>query len=219
MSPPTLVFVDLDHTLIPFNSAFRYALDAWREKRLGTARLVESAVWLGLYRLSLMDMEQALARAAAYHRGVGADELAESTAAWFERRVRDALLPRAKTTLERHRAAGHRLILHTSSSSWLASAAAGAWGLDDWISNHFPSDGTGRLTGAIARPICYGHGKLVLARSYAERAHARLEDAWFYTDSASDAPLLEAVGQPRVVRPDPVLTRLAARRGWQRVDW
>lgn len=216
---PTLVFVDLDRTLIPFNSAFLHARDEWRARRLPTARFVESAIWLGLYRLSLMDMESAFARAAAYHRGALEADLRDATATWFDRRIRHAILPLAKETIARHREAGHTLVLHTSTSPWLAENAARAWGLDDWISNRFPTDTEGRLTGAIARPICYGHGKLTLARAWAERCGADLADAWFYTDSASDAPLLDAVGNPRVVRPDLRLSRLAARAGWPRVDW
>jgi phosphoserine phosphatase len=33
-------------------------------------------------------------------------------------------------------------------------------------------------------------------------------------DSINDLPLLEAVGHPKVVNPDPVLEKIAADRGW-----
>jgi len=216
---PILVFFDLDRTLIPFNSAFLYARDEWRAERLPTTQFLESAVWIGLYHLSLIDMEVALARAASFYRGVPEEHLRQATEAWFDARVRDALLPLGRAAIARHRADGHRLVLHTASSPWLAKAATDAWGLDDWIANRFPTDDAGHLTGALARPICYGRGKLTLARRYADQMGARLEDAWFYTDSATDAPLLGAVGHPRVVQPDPRLRRLAKARGWPRVDW
>lgn len=215
----TLAFFDLDRTLIPFNSAFRYAIDEWREGKLPTLRFLESAAMIGLYHLSLVDMEAALTRAAAYYRGIPAAELDRSTRTWFDRRLRDALLPGAVEALARHREKGDLVVLHTSSSCWLAEAASEAWGIDAWIANRFQTDATGRLTGALLRPISYGRGKLTLARAFAETHGAALDDAWFYTDSASDAPLLAAVGHPRVVRPDPRLSRLAAREGWPRVDW
>lgn len=216
---PVVVFFDLDRTLIPFNSAFLFARDEWRAQRLPTARLLESAVWMSLYHLSLVDMEVALTRAAEFYRGVPEEHIRQATEAWFETRVRHALLPLGRAALDRHRAAGHRLVLHTSSSPWLAAAAAAAWGLDDWIANIFATNEAGQLTGAIVRPVCFGRGKLTLARRYVERIGANLEDAWFYTDSATDAPLLHAVGNPRVVQPDPWLARLAATHGWPRVDW
>ena len=41
-----------------------------------------------------------------------------------------------------------------------------------------------------------------------------LARSYFYTDSITDLPLLERIGEPRVVNPDPRLGRVAARRGW-----
>ena len=48
----------------------------------------------------------------------------------------------------------------------------------------------------------------------AEREGVDLAASYFYTDSITDLPLLEAVGHPRVVCPDVPLRRLARRRGW-----
>ena len=53
----------------------------------------------------------------------------------------------------------------------------------------------------------------------AEARGARLEDCAFYTDSASDLPMLEVVGRPVAVHPDPALTRAARARGFEIVDW
>ena len=46
-----------------------------------------------------------------------------------------------------------------------------------------------------------------------------LEEATFYSDSYTDLPLLERVGEPVVVNPDPRLRREAARRGWRVERW
>ena len=46
-----------------------------------------------------------------------------------------------------------------------------------------------------------------------------LEHCYFYSDSYTDLPMLEAVGYPRVVNPDLRLRRLARRRGWPVLDW
>ena len=40
-------------------------------------------------------------------------------------------------------------------------------------------------------------------------------DSTFYSDSASDLPLLEAVQKPVAVRPDERLRRAALERGWK----
>ena len=46
------------------------------------------------------------------------------------------------------------------------------------------------------------------------RPLARLEHSWFYSDSASDLPLLRAVRYPVAVRPDASLRGIAQFEGW-----
>ena len=53
-----------------------------------------------------------------------------------------------------------------------------------------------------------------LARQNAPRL-AECAFSAFYSDSASDLPLLEAVQQPVAVRPDERLRRVALERGWR----
>ena len=56
---------------------------------------------------------------------------------------------------------------------------------------------TGRLTGMFA----YREGKARAIRALAAREGISLADSYAYTDSASDLPMLEAVGHPVVVTP------------------
>ena len=72
----------------------------------------------------------------------------------------------------------------------------------------------GRFTGEAVRPVCYGAGKIYWAERFAQRHGIDLERSYFYTDSITDLPVLERVGEPRVVNPDPRLRRAAVRRGW-----
>ena len=43
--------------------------------------------------------------------------------------------------------------------------------------------------------------------------------SYFYSDSASDLPMLSRVAQPRVVNPDWRLRLIAKRSGWPVLDW
>jgi phosphoserine phosphatase len=72
----------------------------------------------------------------------------------------------------------------------------------------------GRLTGRIVPPVCYGPGKVVWAERFAAEHRVDLSASYFYTDSITDLPLLEQVGHPVAVNPDPRLRRLARRQGW-----
>jgi len=72
----------------------------------------------------------------------------------------------------------------------------------------------GRFTGEAVRPVCYGAGKIYWAERFATAQGVDLGRSYFYTDSITDLPVLERVGEPRIVNPDPRLRRVAARRGW-----
>jgi HAD superfamily hydrolase (TIGR01490 family) len=212
-------FFDMDRTLIEVNSGLLYALYERREGRLGRWQLVRSGFWTLLYHLSLIDMERAYARALAHYRGTPEALVVERTRAWFAAEVASRLLPGARAALDEHRERGHPRILLTNSSSYAAREATAAWALDGWLANSFELDLGGCLTGLYERPLCYGQGKVVRALSWAEERGVRLEHSYFYTDSFSDRQMLEAVGYPRVVNPDPRLKRLARQRGWPVLDW
>ena len=48
---------------------------------------------------------------------------------------------------------------------------------------------------------------------------SRLEEAVAYADSASDLPMLEAVGYPVAVNPETKLAAIARKRGWHVEQW
>jgi phosphoserine phosphatase len=77
----------------------------------------------------------------------------------------------------------------------------------------------GRFTGKPVPPIGYGDGKITLATRLAEKHGFDLAEATFYTDSATDLPLLERVRERVAVNPDMRLRRIAKKRGWRVVEW
>ena len=77
----------------------------------------------------------------------------------------------------------------------------------------------GQFVGACARPICYGPGKVHYAERFAEQHDIDLANSYFYTDSYSDLPMLQRVGQPRIVNPDRRLAFHARRQGWPIAQW
>ncbi len=54
---------------------------------------------------------------------------------------------------------------------------------------------------------------------YAEAEGLRLDESMAYADSASDLPMLEAVGFPVAVNPEAKLAAIARRRGWHVETW
>ncbi|HEY8142171.1 MAG TPA: HAD-IB family hydrolase [Kofleriaceae bacterium] len=215
----TVAFFDLDRTLIDANSGLLWAQHERRHGHISRGQMARAVFWTALYHLAAIDMETAVSRALEHYRGVDAGDLDRRTRAWFEREVARRLRPRAAEAMAEHRRRGDLLVILTNSSSYEARAATERWGFDDFLANSFPTDTSGRLTGAFERPLCYGRGKVTRAEAWASQRGIDLRGSTFYSDSYSDLPMLERVGRPQVVRPDPRLRLAARRRGWRILDW
>lgn len=215
---PGVAFFDLDRTLISVNSASGWVRRELRLGNIGTLSALRAGGWIGLYQLGIANMDHVVRAAVQTIAGVDEAEIRQRTLEFWEEEVRDKIRPGAREAVERHRAAGELVVLLTSSSPYMSEAASAALGLDDWLCNRFVTV-DGRFTGETHEPLCFGAGKIVHARAYAEARSTTLEECAFYTDSMSDAPLLELVGRPVVIAPDPRLAREARRKGWAIEDW
>ncbi len=70
---------------------------------------------------------------------------------------------------------------------------------------------TGQPTGLFI----YGAGKARAIEQLAAREGIDLNASYAYSDSASDLPMLRAVGHPVAVNPDAELARVAREEGWE----
>jgi anti-sigma-K factor RskA len=76
----------------------------------------------------------------------------------------------------------------------------------------------GKYTGELDF-YCFGEGKAEAMRALAENVGIDLERSYAYSDSATDLPMLEAVGNPVAVNPSRNLRREAEARDWQVRDF
>jgi alcohol-forming fatty acyl-CoA reductase len=77
----------------------------------------------------------------------------------------------------------------------------------------------GRFTGFLELPPLVGEARAAWLRRHATDHGADLSNSYAYGDSFSDRPLLEAVGHPVAVNPDPRLFRHAKSRHWRIENW
>ena len=217
--PRVAAFFDLDRTLIDVNSGMMWAQHERRSGNISRGTLARVVFWNLMYHLSLIDMEVMFARAVGHYRGVPREELDRRTREWFVREVQQHLRREAAATITEHRHLGHTLVMLTSSSCFEAAAASHAFGIDHWLANEFHTDDEGRLTGDFGRPLCYGPGKVERAAVFAREHDIDLDRSFYYADSYSDLAMLERVGEPRVVSPDPRLRRVARKREWPILPW
>jgi len=211
-------FFDLDLTLLRVNSGHLWVKRDLRLGRITRWQYLQGLFYFLAYRLDVLPVESALRKGLGTIKGMREDTVREWTREWYYEEVAAQVTPGGLRALAEHRAAGHPLILLTSSSPYEAAVAAEHLGLDAWLSSTYEVvDGV--FTGDFVRPLCYNSGKVVWARKFAEQHDIDIDRSYFYSDSASDLPMLRAVGNPRVVNPDWRLAIEARKQGWTVLDW
>lgn len=122
--------------------------------------------------------------------------------------------PAMRRILDEHAAAGRDRIVLSAGPTEIVSRLAQAAGLELGTGTTAETDAEGRYTGRLAGPFCHHDGKADVVRTLAEERGYDLAACFAYADSIGDLPMLELVGHPMVVNPEPELRELAENRGW-----
>jgi HAD superfamily hydrolase (TIGR01490 family) len=209
----TIAFFDMDLTILTESSGLLYVRYLWRSGGI-TRRNVLGAYWYAaLYKLGIFDYPVVAAKLAS---AIADNSEAESRAfcqRWFDDLASHHIATRAVEKIGEHRTQGHLVTVISASTPYIVGPVAAYLGIDDYLCTHLEVI-QGQFTGRIIEPPCFGPGKVVWAERYAHRHEAHLSDAYFYSDSYTDRDLLQEVGHPIAVNPDPRLRRLASASGW-----
>jgi HAD superfamily hydrolase (TIGR01490 family) len=211
-------FFDVDKTLIEVNSGRKWLEYLWTTKQISWVGAARSMLWLLQYRLSVIDYEAMTRRVLLQYRGRKVEELESEIGAWVEQVIVKTITTQARERIAEHRAKGHEIVMLTSGTSFSTRPLARLLDIDHLLCTEVEAR-DGVLTGEYYPPPCYGSGKVHWAERFAEEHGIDLSESYFYTDSFSDLPMLERVGRPRIVNPDPRLKRASKARGWVWECW
>ena len=215
--PPPVAWVDVDGTLLAGrrSSEAGFMLHLLRRGCLGPR---QGAAALGFLLRHLPAYGRHVGKKdKAYLTGLEVERVQALAAAYAERELAPRLRPALLARLALHRAAGTAVLLLTGTPDFLAEPLARRVGAEGCIATRCAAR-DGRF---LARPPLrhpFGEEKLRLAEAWCRARGLDLARCAAYGDSRYDLPLLEAVGEPVAVAPDPVLAREARRRGWTVLD-
>jgi HAD superfamily hydrolase (TIGR01490 family) len=208
-------FFDLDKTLLRRSSALALA-GSFRERGLISRRqLAQAALWQLLFVARGADAE-GVRRVAEdglrVLRGVPPEEIEELVASALEPVLRPLVYREPLSLVEQHRARGERVYVVSTALQEIVDALAADLGLDGGLGTVCEVE-EGVYTGRSLRAL-HGDAKADAVRELATRADIDLAASTAYSDSFTDLPFLEAVGNPVVVNPDAALRAEAAARAW-----
>ncbi len=211
----TAAFFDLDRTLIAGSSAFVFARAA---RDAGLIRLQDFVVdatkafkfrFFGSTDNSSNEVRERILAAAG--------GLRQSDLVGLNEMVLPELLglirPEARALLDQHHAAGRETWIVSASPIEIVEPLAHALGMTGGIGTVGEVE-NGVYTGKLSGPFCYGEGKAEAISTLAIQRGIDLANSWSYSDSMSDLPMMNIVGNAVAVNPDAELTALSRQKGW-----
>jgi HAD superfamily hydrolase (TIGR01490 family) len=207
-------FFDMDNTLLSAASGRLYLTWLRQTGQMPLHRWAFVSGQVGLYIMGVTDFPRLISRLMVYAGGTDDAEAWRMSDAWFETMLRHYISDGGRKKVQWHKEQGHHVAIVSASTPYAVKPVAADLDLGEAFIATELEVHEGLLTGRVVEPACYGPGKVTRTLTYAAKHGIDLRKSYFYSDSASDMPLLEAVGHPVAVNPHRKLRRIALERGW-----
>ena len=215
-----LAAFDLENTLIASNVVESYSwlatrdLDAMDRLKFTLSMLKDAPSLLALDRKDRGDFLRSFYRRYDH---APADLVASDAWEYLTDLVITKSFPAGIRRVREHRALGHKTILITGALEFLVEPLRPLF--DEIVAAKMSVRSDGTLTGELDVGPPTGEQRALILQDYADAHGLLLEESVAYADSASDLPMLEAVGHPVAVNPETKLATIARKRGWHVEQW
>jgi len=209
-------FFDLDKTIIATSSATAFSKPFFAGGLITRRDVLRSAYAQFLFLLGRADHDQTERLRAFVSSLVAGWEVAQVSQIVTETlhlHIEPSVYAEAVDLIAEHKAAGRDVVIVSASGAEVVEPIAAMLGADHVIATRMEIV-DGRYTGEIAFYAFAENKASAIRELVAERGYD-LGASYAYSDSATDAPMLDAVGHAYVVNPDRSLRRMAVERGWE----
>ena len=212
----TAAFFDLDKTVIAKSSTLAFGKPFYKAGFVGRRTLMKFGFAQIFYVLFGADENQ-LERAR--------DQLVKLTAGWhraeIEQLVEETLeevaeplvYAEALFLIDEHKRLGRDVYIVSASPVEIVRPIGRHIGVTNVIATRMKTDPAGFFLPEIEM-YAMGPGKATAIRDLAEREGIDLEGSYAYSDSGTDLPMMEAVGNPVAVNPEKELRKHAEENSW-----
>jgi fatty acyl-CoA reductase len=215
-----LAVFDVDGTLVETNVVEYYfwmrlkaqPIEDWPGFLAGLAQ--KAPRWLLLERRSRAEFQRSFYRE---YDGLDLEEMRQLGAEALNEVTLRRVYPEGMRRIREHKRAGHRVLLLTGALDIVVEPLAELLQVEVDCARLMVRDGV--LTGDLEKPPAAGEARGTLLDEYARANGIDLAESFAYADSLSDLPMMELVGTPVAVNPDPRLSQVASQRGWRVERW
>ncbi|ORV28606.1 inhibition of morphological differentiation protein [Mycolicibacterium confluentis] len=211
----TAAFFDLDKTVIAKSSTLAFSKPFFAQGLLNRRTVLKSSYAQFVFLMSGADHDQ-MDRMRSYVTSMCAGWDVEQVKAVVAETLDEIMTPlvfaEAANLIADHKLCGRDVVIVSASGEEVVAPIARALGATHAMATRMVVE-DGKYTGDIAF-YCFGENKAQAVRELAAREGYALEHCYAYSDSITDIPMLELVGNPAVVNPDRTLRKEAAGRDW-----
>jgi HAD superfamily hydrolase (TIGR01490 family) len=210
-------FFDLDKTVIATSSVMALGGTLYRDGLISKRTIVRGIYAQVVYMLVGADdnkMDRMREAMLTITRGWDQQHVKELVRETLDDVLTPIIYAEALDLIDEHHKAGRKTVIISSSPQETVEPIGEYLGVDDVIATRARVDGEGRYTGELEF-YAYGPHKADAMREMAVAEGIDLAASYAYSDSITDLPMLELVGNPVVVNPDRELARVARERDWE----
>lgn len=211
----TAAFFDLDKTIIAKSSVLAFGKPFYQGGLINRRAVLRSAYAQFVFALAGADHDQ-IERMRAYLTsmctGWDVAQVREIVSETLHEIIDPIVYDEAVELIAQHKAAGRDVVIVSTSGEEVVAPIGAMLGADEVVATRMVV-ADGKYTGEIER-YTYGPEKAVAVVQLAGERGYDLGGSYAYSDSATDVPMLEAVGHPYAVNADRALRKIANERGW-----
>ena len=210
-------FFDLDKTVIATSSVMALGGTLYRDGMISKRTIVRGMYAQVVYMLVGADenkMDRMREAMLVLTKGWDQEHVKQLVRETLDDVISPIIFAEALELIDEHRRAGRKVVIVSSSPVETVEPIGDYLGVDEVIATRARVDASGRYTGELEF-YAYAAHKADAIREMAVAEGIDLAGSFAYSDSITDLPMLELVGNPVAVNPDRELARVAREREWE----
>ena len=212
---PILAIFDLDKTIIDTSASMAYGRPMAERGLIGTPEVLRMMALLGNYMLTT-HTEQNMNATKDALLGMIRDREESALRDVAQDALQEVITPyiyaEARELITKHREQGHHVAIVTASPSVIVEPIVKELGADLLIATELEVK-DGLFTGQVTH-FNKGQAKVDKIQQLAAEHGYDLDGSFAYSDSFTDLPMLQLVGNPHAVNPDRPLRKYATENDW-----